>query len=378
MPETGIKVRSTYNNVNDYLHFTGNEKTPTGVIMREIVTRQSFSSLLPVKICSGGKNGEKYEDWGIFKEPYQYDKASKLMSGIDGGYFDANYTSYERSDYMAIRGGGAKIYKYELRSRPEEVRRWRTERMQQRIFDTALDIETDMIYGNKTLDPKQCSGLMPRFNMLTDRHGKILAGANQGKINRYVTIDAGGTGDELASILLMSPNSSYGVVRLAPAEGTDYTASVHLQMGERDLNKEWNYEKVTSSDDAAYNDAFMREFTMDRFDVCYGIALLTGHACVRIANIDISTTSLANLKKIRQAYRTAYAAMDERLKGGRILAVMNTDVQLALSAFIDEIIVENQDTAAGAQAIPMAADVRLPKSVVVPCDRLTVGETQVT
>ena len=143
----GIQQRSTYNTLNDYLKFTNNEKTSIGSILREIETVQSFSKLLPIKVCTTDKDGDKFVDVGTFEEPYVRNKSS-VKTSLDGFGIDATYQTYQRFDYMAYRKSESKIYKYELRMAPREVNLWRISKLGKKARDMAIDMDFDMLYDD--------------------------------------------------------------------------------------------------------------------------------------------------------------------------------------------------------------------------------------
>lgn len=367
----GTRSRGTFDNMNDYLQFTDSGDTQPGRVIREIDSMTSFTRYLPVKTVSGDKDGDRMVDHGVFEEPYIYDTASNRMAP-DGIRLDKTYRTYGRSDFMAMRGGESVIYKYEARLHVNEIKTWRVQKLLRRVRDTALDIEHDLLYDSVANDTKNCSGIMTRFTAITDMRGIIKSGTNQGKLSRYITIDAGGTGEDLASILIMVPDAEYGITRLVPASGTDYTDFVKIQMGHTDLGEPW-HRKFVTLDGQSGN----LEYTIDQFDVVYGVGLLSRGACIRIANIDWSDSSETNMIKVRDAYRRAVAAIDIKLRKKPKLAVMNPEVRICLADFLDREILKNQITVAGVNNIPESEDVLLPGMNIVECDFMTTAEDQV-
>ncbi len=210
---------------------------------------------------------------------------------------------------------------------------------------------------------------MTCFNVLTDMNGIIKSGTNRGKLSRCITIDAGGTGEDLASILIMVPDAEYGLTRLLPVSGTDCTSFVQVQMGHTDLNEEWLREFVTPDGQSGNI-----EYTTDRVEVVYGVGMLSRGACIRIANIDWSNPSKTNMIKVRDAYRRAVAAIDIKIKNKPKLAVMNPEVRICLADLLDKEGLKTPIHIAGGNNIQTTEDVLLPGMNIVECDFLTKAE----
>lgn len=367
----GIIQRSTFTNVNDFLVTTNNNETKMGLILKEIEARQTFMPHLPIKMVTGNRDGDRFVDVGTFEEPYVRNKASNKMAP-DGLRLDATYKTYSRFDFMTMRGGESKVYKYEARLHKNEIATYRTQKMLRRVMETAIDLEYDMLYDDASKNSLDCSGLYARFNTITDRNGIIKSGSNANKLSRTITIDAGGTGEDLTSIFIMVPDTTLGVCRLMPMDGTDYSTAVKVQMGKSNLDEEWNREIATIDGKTG-----TFEYTIDQFDVAAGISVLSRGGCIRIANIDWQDTSSTNILKVRNAYRRAISAIDQRLASKPYLAVMNPETRIALADFTDSIILANQTTQPGVNAVPLANGVNMPKVTIVECDKITVAEDQV-
>lgn len=363
----GIVQNNTFNTMNDYLKYTGNDTTKVGDIVREMETSYGWSSLVPISPCAmkSVKEGDedRFIDESVFEGAYEHDTASKRVL-VDEPGVDKTYVTYKTYDYMAMRKIRSTIYKHEIQMNVNEMKLWRIEKLRRLARDTKRDIEIDYLYNDASRDERACSGLYPRFTMITDHDGIIQNGTNKGKVSRYITIDAGGTGSNLTSILLIVPDAR-GVTRLMPAKGTDFGPEVRIQMGDTDLSKLWP------------EDDKKREYTIDKADVVYGIAVRNRGACVRIANIDVSSSDATNVMKIRRAYRRAYEALDENMRTGNVLAIMNGEVPLMLADFADATSIGNQWEEVQVNNIPLKKTNILPGAYVSECSAITLHEDRV-
>lgn len=367
----GIVQNGTYNTLNDWLARYGREQTREAVIMREIDQMLTFSPLLPIAEVTGDKDGGVFTDVGTYRDPYVYNRASNLMAP-DGGRLEATYGTYQRFDTMAMRGGQSTYKKPQMRMAPQRMQADRLEKLLDRVRDTALDIEHDLLYGDYSRDTLENTGIYARFQQITDRRGVIKSGADQGKMSRYITIDAGGTGDDLSSIFIMVPDAQRGVCRLFPKSGTDISGTVKVQMGKMDLSEEWLRKEYVQN-----GHTFNQEYTIDQFDVAFGIAVKNRGACIRIANIDWTDSSATNILKVRRAYMEAMSAVDKALGNRTRLVLMNSSTRINLAAFADQIILENQTTAQGVNGIVLSEQVAMPRARLVECDWITEAEDQV-
>ena len=132
---------------------------------------------------------------------------------------------------------------------------------------------TSMVYGNALANPKEFTGIMPRFNSKS--------GVTGGQI-----IDAGGTGSNLRSILLVGwgENSAYGISPTGPIGGLqheDATSPSGSQIP--------NTPPAMVLRDPSGN-AYMGY--MDHWMWNSGLVIEDWRYVVRIANIDISTLTV--------------------------------------------------------------------------------------
>lgn len=313
----------SYLTYEDWAKDTRNGKTPLHSLVREFDINTTLASALPLRVAT-----EKFEDHGGFVEPWKPNRASRTAAA-DDPFIPSKVSTYDRIDIMGRRNGGQAIQMPDRDMTGAEFDQYCLDQLHVKLNDMALDVELSMIFGNPDVDPRDCLGLYPRFNKITDRHGIVQAGDYKGYMAPYVTIDAGG-GDSndgaLTSAWLLFPSAERGVTRLI-TPGTEYTGSVryippngwetYSKTDQRDGAEGWQYEQKAG------------------FDIIYGIAILNRRACIRIANID--TTTEAGLKSFLSAYRQANAAMDKAVGKTSRLMYGGEDLQIALGEYWDSL-----------------------------------------
>ena len=250
---------------------------------------------------ASGKN----EDEGTFSEPWEYNKNSSTTD-LDSGEKISKTGSYPRMDIMGMRSsaiqyrikqkmfGGAKFM--------QEV----TRQMRERLQAIGLDNEHDLFYADARQDSKTFFGLYPRFWAVTDQDGVIKNGSHAGKRSMYVTLSAGGTqSGQLSSVFVIIPGADDGVCRIYP-ESSDFSGSIQFDEG--------HWETVESNGQAT------RKKT-DLFILTNGLAIMDRRACVRIANVDVSTET--GCKGFERALYEAFTVIPAEKAGRAIIYCSN-------------------------------------------------------
>lgn len=363
MPMTGVLTGGTYNNIEDYLKATGNNENGLGMITREMYSPFGWSSLLPYTVCTMDNDGNRFVDRAIYRVPYEYDTAS-VKALIDEDGVQRTYDTYRTEDPMAMRKIARKVYKDQVRANVSEMEMQRYQGLAMQVADARHDIEIDMLYDDPSKDARNCYGLYPRFDAITDRYGVIQNGTDKGKVKRFITIDAGGTGTSLTSMFLFIPGGN-AVTRLVPAPGTDFLPIVKVDMGHRTLGEKWDFEG-------------QKEYTWDKADVVFGLGIRNRGACIRIANIDLGTSNVETaMMNFRKAFRRAFAALDVNLRGSGVYAMANSELLIEMADFFDVKGMENKMTTVEQNGIPMMQSIDFPMTSFVYNDDITIKEDKV-
>ena len=165
---------------------TNNLNTPFEVIGRELDSVNEFITDLPLVRASNIEYDE-----GAFIEPWRKDAHSDL-SDFQSPYFSHDFDVYGRKDYTFLRKSAIAMKRNDFRKNPAEMEKYRMQMTRLTIGDIMRDISDDFVHGSPKKDFRHAIGLEARFDRLTDMEGKILAGTDAGKINPYITLDAGG------------------------------------------------------------------------------------------------------------------------------------------------------------------------------------------
>lgn len=321
--------RDNWLNYNDWAKATNNGETKMAVLGREFDNATTLASDLPFKMATG-----KFEDRGTFKDSWEKYKHSRVTD-VDGVYIPSKTGTYTRYDIMGMRNASNMFNVKDLKQMTaDQESDYRTDAAKDKMKFIALDIEADLIYANPLPNPsvynqandvRNCLGLAPRYNKITDHRG-IYEVSGQKHMSPYITLDAGGTGDGLTSAWLIVPSATNGVCRLM-SSGTQFTGNISVIMDE---SKDGQLQEGT---DAVTGEKGYMKWKMDTFDVVYGIAILNRRACIRIANINMNDdTSIA--KFIKQ-YRYAVNVIDRSLKSDRHNLYMNPDFKIRFEDYID-------------------------------------------
>lgn len=352
---------------------TNNGETPYGQLAQEFDSRTTFAHRLPLRVATG-LEGDKFMDHGKFRSNWELNRSSRPMSP-DDLYLSGESGTYDRTDFMGMRGGGYYIYRAQEDMAPAELAQYRIDKAKEKMADTALDVEHSMLYGNPMTgvsngidNTKDCLGLFPRFSTITDRNAVITSGANANKIANYVTLDAKGTDSgDLTSVLLLVPDAKLGVTRLM-AEGTGLTGSIRWTPGQK-------WDTYDGTDPVTGRTGF-QYVTRDSYDIVYGVAIMNRFSCIAIRNIDWKTDN--GIKNFLSAYRQAKAALDMRLRSRTPLLLMNDDLDIAISEYYENIRYPRIDNIAEAKRNTIGEHCSLPGSETVICPHILSSESQIT
>ena len=228
-------IGDVYLNYQDMMRKTNNLNTPFEVIGRELDSVNEFITDLPLVRASNIEYDE-----GAFIEPWRKD-AHPDLSDLQPPYFSHDFDVYGRKDYTFLRKSAIAMKRNDFRKNPAEMEKYRMQMTRLTIGDIMRDISDDFVHGSPKKDFRHAIGLEARFDRLTDMEGKILAGTDAGKINPYITLDAGGgagtfgTTGKLTSVYLLIPSDN-GVCRVYPSEG-DFVGGITYLAGDWTRNK---------------------------------------------------------------------------------------------------------------------------------------------
>lgn len=317
--ETNLRLLTTneYTTLPELLVHTNGEKTPLSLLAKEFAVSQTIGADLPIKIAS-----DRTEDKGRFIEPWEYDAKSDIKTIGEGANFYKEKT-YGRKDIMGMRKSAIAIDYFEHKLQGAMGDLWRATQAYERVSKMGLDVEHDMFYGDPRIAEREGSmlGLMPRFSQITDMDGKIVTGANAGKLARYITLDAGGTADgSLASVMLVYPNQKKGVSWLVPGGDTMFTGGIEYEPGE--------FQTMVSTGADGRPEAIKQ--AIDLFSITGGVGMLNRQAAIRIANVDYTTD--AGMKKLVHCLYLAMEAVEPEIAAGFIAYVPRT-LKVALKEY---------------------------------------------
>ena len=316
-----MALSPNYLNYQDWAQKTNNGKIPIATLGLEVDRATTLMNDLPLVQATG-----KFDDEGKFAQPWVYGENSDV-AGIDSPFLAHKTGSYDRFDLMGMRKSGVEIDREEMKalSAAEQIA-YRTSEASTMMKHLALDAERDLIYGSPDIaalkyaqpnDPRNCNGLVSRFNKITDPDGI----ASNGKLYPYITLDAGGTNSskKLTSAYLLIP-SAEGVCRLM-SNGTQYTGSISYEAGTW-----YPYEDI----DKITGLKGIKEKANDKLQLAYGISVRNRRSCIRIANID-----LEHMDKFIAAFRDAMDVIDESTATGNYHLYMNPRATSAYQAYLD-------------------------------------------
>ena len=263
--------------INDVAKRTNGGKINLSRMIEEFATNVTLLSALPVV-----ESTEKDKDTGSFIDGWTLNEHSQLTD-LDHGPKPTKHDSYDRFDIMSYRDASIEVRKKHADYAGAEMAQLLTQETTLKLRDISLDNEHDIFYGDPRNDEREMLGLYPRFTMLTDFKGRILAGTHKGKINPYKTFSAGGTSDgALSSIWLIVPSTTDGACLIWP-KGS--------------LSAGFQYDKGSWYPSTDEEGGFIYKRT-DLFSVQNGLSIRNRSGVVRIANVDYSNgTGIENLTK---------------------------------------------------------------------------------
>ena len=306
----------------DYLSYqkvmehTNNATRAYSQLAKELDEVDEFISDLPLVEASGIDMDE-----GGFLEPWKYNKNSDLAD-MQSPYIPHTFETYERTDYMFLRKTAVYQRWADYLKDPSAMDEARMENTKVNIQSIYMDMSNDFVHGNPEADPRQALGLEGRFNVITDQRGVIQNSSNKyyGKVNPYITLDAGGTSDgALTSVYLLIP-SPVGVRRIYPSKGM-YTGGIFYKPGT------WHDVQET---DAVSGKTGYTQARVDYIHISSGLSFKNRRAGVRIANIDMS-----DLSKFSKTLRYAVQAIKRSGVNGSIRMYANSDLIPELQEFYD-------------------------------------------
>lgn len=281
---------SEYMTLSDIMKAKLGSNAPLTILMDEYKKSLTLGADIPA--CEAS---DKFEDRGVFMEPWEYDKFSD-STDLDGGSRYYKTGTYARKDIMGMRSSAIGINERQYLASGADGNLWRAQQTFTRVKHIGLDREHDMVWGDPTVDPNLGLGLAPRFNVVTDMDGKILAGTNAGQLSPYITLSAGGTtSGSLGSVYLIHLSSTDGVCWIYPKDSS-YTAGVRYVQGQ--------FQDVMYQD--ASGNTLVKRQASDIFEVVGGLAMKSRRSAIRIANIDFSTDDgiKAFDKKLYEAFES--------------------------------------------------------------------------
>ena len=316
MPQTGIH----YLTYQEMMEKTNNLKTPFGLIGRELDDSEEFINDLPLVPAS-----DQDYDLGSFYENWKKDKHSSLAD-FQSPYFSSTFDDYSRKDFMFLRKSAITMKRNDFRKSETDMEAYRWEATQITIKDIIKDCADDFVHGNPEKDSRHALGLEARFNMITDMEGIVKSGAYTGKVNPYITLDAGGTSaknGKLTSVYLLIPSTS-GVCRIYPSKGS-FVGGIQYKPGV--------WFDAEEQDPVSGNTGYIQK-RVDYLDICTGLSFRNRRAGIRIANIDYSTEEgIKNF--IYKYYEAVEAIKDCSVKGTPILYA-NRKMRVELKKYFND------------------------------------------
>lgn len=346
-----------YTTLQELLQATqGNDKL-LSMITYEYQRQQTIAKDLPIKVASG-----RTEDVGAFLEPWEYNKSSELTS-IDGGPTFHKLGTYSRRDIMGMRDSAIAVGEREYKQQGILGDLWRAKQTKDTVMKMGLDIEHDILYGDPKKDSRNMLGLMPRFSIITDMDGIVKTGDYAGQKSPYITLDAGGTGSSLSSVLLVYPNADRGVAWLVPNGDTLFTGGIEYKKGK--------FQPMTYLDDN--NVSRVKEQAVDTFLIVGGVGMMNRQGAIRIANVDISTAE--GLKKFERTMFEAMEAVDPDVANGYIAYIppqLSVDLKVAYNGKYTAAVYEN------AKLQNLKTDFTMGGTTFRTCRHMTSNESQLS
>lgn len=344
-----------YMTLSDVMKATLGGTAPLSLITDEYMKPLTLGADIPA--CEAS---DKFEDKGVFIEPWEFDKVSDTTD-LDGGSKFYKTGTYARKDIMGMRSSAIGINERNYLASGANGALWRAQQTFQRVKHLALDKEHDMFYGDPTVDPNQGLGLIPRFNLLTDMDGVIKAGAHAGELSPYITIDGGGTGSGgLGSVFLLHLSSTDGVCWIYPKD-SDYTAGLRYVKGQfQDVYYQENGQNMVKRQAA------------DIFEVCGGVAMKSRKSGVRIANIDFEN----GLNAFDKALYEAFEAIPTEFQNSVVIYAPKRAIP-HLKQFYRDKMINNVATYEGAKPMNLRGDFTIDGMAFRRCEQLALNEGKI-
>lgn len=235
--------------------------------------------------------------------------------------------------------------------------RWREDR--RHLKGLGLDLESALIYGNRSQNIRKFDGFIPRFKTLTDIDGMGLV---SGEDEKFITIDAGGTNnDGMSSIMLVYWDIDEGAHLLYPSHSKDNGMQF----------VPYGFKAVEQSDGT------LLEVAYSKFACTVGLGIANRKSVIRIANIDNSLSG-SDLKtamgKIEAAIYDAFAAVPVDFQSKIRLYANNRTLSTLRKGFSGRIYPANYGDSVPKNAI---GDVMFDSFNIRRCDSLISTEEKV-
>ena len=217
-----------------------------------------------------------------------------------------------------------------------------------------------LIYGNEASEPEGFTGIMPRYSTVSTSTSESADNV----------IDAGGTGGDNASILLVTwdPSSAFGIYPKGQAGGDNMAGGLSV----RDLGEQVLQNVATPS--GGTNGTMLALQTHYKWEL--GFSLRDWRYCGRIANIDKSDLSYdgaSGAKLTRYMFELAEVIPEQSM--GRMAFYMSRNVRTKLFQQLAEGVKSSTLT------IDMVGGVRTPMFMGIPIrrvDAMAMDEARVT
>ncbi len=353
-PELVAATNNEYTTLLDLMQIAQGKESALATLTYEFNKQQTIGRDLPVKIAS-----DRFEDTGSFLEPWEYNKVSELSS-IDGGPTFHKIGAYSRRDIMGMRDSAIAVDERESMAQGSLANVWRAKLAYDTVNKMGLDVERDILYGDPKQDQRNFLGLMPRFSVITDMDGKVQSGAHSGEQSPYITLSAGGTGSNLASVLLVYPNADKGVAWLVPGGDTAFTGGIEFKKGV--------FQDMVITD--ANGVPRVKRQAVDTFLITGGVGMMNRQGAIRIANIDVSTDE--GFKKFERCLFEAMEAVEPEIANG-FIAYLPKRLSVDLKEKYYQKVVPA--TYENAKIKGLKTDFMMDGVVFRKCEHMTVSET---
>lgn len=285
-------VGETYLTIKDRLAQTENGKITSSII--ELLSETS--SILEdavVKECNNGQDHKTTVRNGLpdveFRNFYGGAKCSK------GDYTQVTDTTGMLEVYSEVDKALADLN--------NDTNQFRLNESQGFLESMNQTVEENLFYGNKKTNPAAFDGLANRYN-------KLAKGDDEKSIGNWV-IDAGGTGNELASMWFIT-------------WGDLHTHLLYPKGSKAGLQQEDKGQQTKTLPDGRMFEVYRSHFKWD-----IGLSVRDYRSTCRIANIDVSQKGL-NIPDLIDKMVEAYNLIDDYNKTGKTVIYCNRRLRTAL------------------------------------------------